>query len=690
MSPASGGGAQPAVTVLTLAGGTEEGLRGTADALAAQTLVDWEWLAAGPTAPGARDRSPRALAGDPRAAVEQAAGRYTVLLESGERLGPTALEKWLWFLESHPECAFVDAYRVGADGRSDPRTVQAPRNGLGAGMVRTAVLGETSGAATRAELWLRCASLGHGGGTVIEPLVEQRDHGVPPAVLNGSTPLNPFPHVEPRHHSANAWVPFELPSAPPLAKNGPRLLLVAPFMTIGGADKFNLDLLDQLTDRGWEVTVATTLSGDHGWQPHFARRTPDVFPLAHFLHPVDHPRFLHHLVRSRGIDVVLVANSELGYRLLPYLRSVAPEVTLMDFCHSEIERWNNGGYPRFSVQYGELLDLTVTASHHLKGYMVERGAEEERIAVCHIGVDVDELHPDTSARVRVRARLGLAEDVPVILFAGRVSEDKQPRVLAETLLRLRREQHRFHAVVAGDGPDLAWLHGFVNGHSLGEVVHLLGAVPPSEIGGLMNAADIVFLPSLWEGVAASLYEAMACGLPVVAAAVGGQAELVTPDCGVLVERSDERGEALAYARALAGLLREPERRAAMGEAARARVETGFRLDDMGERMAALLARGEELHQRAPRPVPGVGLGRAIATEAVDLTRLQLPFESWLEAQAAALGSGVRVAWQVRTFVAVQRVAGPLYRWTLEQPGMTWVRPAKERMKQALLAPAARR
>ncbi len=64
---------------------------------------------------------------------------------------------------------------------------------------------------------------------------------------------------------------------------------LTPWLTLGGADKFNVAMVRELAARGWEVTVATTLAGDNSWLPEFTRLTPDVFVTPHFLHPTDVP-----------------------------------------------------------------------------------------------------------------------------------------------------------------------------------------------------------------------------------------------------------------------------------------------------------------------------------------------------------------------------------------------------------------
>jgi glycosyltransferase involved in cell wall biosynthesis len=460
-----------------------------------------------------------------------------------------------------------------------------------------------------------------------------------------------------RNHSPNAWLSEELPIRNRRQRRDRRhLLLVAPWMTLGGADKYNLDLLDQLARHGWSATVATTLDGRHDWYRQYERLTSDLFPLPHFLPLIDYPRFLHYLVASRLPDVVLVSNSELGYRLLPYLRGTCPSTTLVDFCHSEIDDWNNGGYPRFSIEYQESLDLTITASDHLRSWMIERGGRPERIEVSRANIDTGTWRPLPAARGDLRRELGLAEDEPIVLFAGRLAGEKQPEVLAETFALLAGTGARFTGIVAGEGPDRRWLEAFVRNRGLQDRVRLLGALAPDRMLRLTAGSDIMFVPSKVEGIALTFYEALACGIPVVGARVGGQAELVTDEVGVLIERSSPEDEALRYAEVLASLLADPGRRRSMGLAARTLVETSFPLERMGERMNGLLDRAIELHSSAPGPVPSRQLARATATEAVELMRVA-EMADWLSGRLAT--GGLRSVGTAMYFT-LRRIGAPLY------------------------------
>ncbi|MBN0372163.1 glycosyltransferase, partial [Pseudomonas aeruginosa] len=104
------------------------------------------------------------------------------------------------------------------------------------------------------------------------------------------------------------------------------------------------------------------------------------------------------------------------------------------------------------------------------------------------------------------------------------------------------------------------------------------------------ASDIFFLPSAGEGIALVLYEAMACGMAIVAADVGGHAELVSAHCGFLVPRRDAEREARDYAARLESLMREPEMLRRMGQNSARRIREEFTLSLFERRLRELLER----------------------------------------------------------------------------------------------------
>ena len=344
----------PRVTVITEADVDEAGLEATGVSLLAQTFRDWEWTVVtgdSPLAMPVDDQRVRVVSGASRVQALRDALRGegdVALLAAGQTLAPTALEKWLWFLEAHPTCAAVRSATPSL-GASVPRLIR-----------RRAVIA-ADGLDAAAEIAHRSEGF--------VPLPDKR-----PEPLWGS----PAPGYS---QPANEWLPEEPLIANPVEGSRRRMLLVVPSMTAGATDAFNLDLLDQLAEVGWTFTVVTT-EGRHDLYREFERRTTDIFPLAHFLPLPYQPSFLRYLIEARRPDVVLLSNSVLGYRLLPYIRGLCPDTPLVDLCHSETEDWESGGCPRFSVECQELLDLTMTSGEHVRRWMIERGGRESRIAVC--------------------------------------------------------------------------------------------------------------------------------------------------------------------------------------------------------------------------------------------------------------------------------------------------------------------
>ncbi|MBN1004572.1 glycosyltransferase family 4 protein, partial [Pseudomonas aeruginosa] len=114
----------------------------------------------------------------------------------------------------------------------------------------------------------------------------------------------------------------------------------------------------------------------------------------------------------------------------------------------------------------------------------------------------------------------------MIAYAGRLCAQKRPELFAASLGELARRGSDFVALVLGDGELAGELRNDLRRHGLAGRVRMLGWQDEAALRELFQASDIFFLPSAGEGIALVLYEAMACGMAIVAADVGGHAELV--------------------------------------------------------------------------------------------------------------------------------------------------------------------
>ena len=431
-----------------------------------------------------------------------------------------------------------------------------------------------------------------------------------------------FPRIAPRSVSASEIELEALPAENALGKSARRLLLIQPWAAVGGADKFNLDFVAQLRSRSWETTIVTTLDGDHSWLPHYTRLTPDVFALSHLVRPEDYPRFLRYIIRSRQPDAVVISHSQFAYEALAYLRWVAGETPIVDYCHIADERWLDGGYPRMSVDRREFLDLHMASSKALRDWMVVRGCDPERVDVCYTNID-----PRDAAERPSRAELSLPEGVPIIVYparmeraeaAARVRRDDAGAPAAGTRVPRARSRHGAAAAPAARvrSPKRVSRRTFASSGCSRTRESRSSSPPPTASLSPRRRRG-----SRWRSTRRSRPESPSSARTSAASASSSRrsagsssgAPTRPPRSGATPTRS-------------ASCSTIPTRRRAMGEAGRARIREHFTLDGMGELMEELLARAAELAASDPRPVPSANDARSAALDGVRLVN---------EARAAA-------------------------------------------------------
>ncbi|MCK6503473.1 glycosyltransferase [Myxococcota bacterium] len=164
------------------------------------------------------------------------------------------------------------------------------------------------------------------------------------------------------------------------------------------------------------------------------------------------------------------------------------------------------------------------------------------------GVDVAAFQRPAEVRQAVRRELGLADDLPVLLAAGRLNAQKDHATLLRALADPALGEAPLRLLLAGEGELRPELEALADALGLGERVRFLGV--RRDVPELMAAADAFVLSSTYEGNPLVVMEALSAGLPVVATAVGCVPELVDASTGALVPPRDPP----ALARALRALL----------------------------------------------------------------------------------------------------------------------------------------
>jgi phosphatidylinositol alpha-1,6-mannosyltransferase len=236
------------------------------------------------------------------------------------------------------------------------------------------------------------------------------------------------------------------------------------------------------------------------------------------------------------------------------------------------------------------LDVLTYISEYTRARLAPVLAGRTRLAQLSPGVDVDLFTPDADGAA-VRRRYGLG-DAPVVVCVSRLVARKGQDVLVAGWPQVLARHPAARLLLVGGGPAAASLRRAVERRGIGRSVVLTGPVPPAQLPAHYAAADVFAMPCRTrrggldvEGLGMVYLEAAACGLPVVAGTSGGAPEAVQE--GVTGHVVDPRSPA-AVAATIAGLLDDPARARAMGQAGRAWVERRWSWATIGETFAEIL------------------------------------------------------------------------------------------------------
>jgi glycosyltransferase involved in cell wall biosynthesis len=240
-------------------------------------------------------------------------------------------------------------------------------------------------------------------------------------------------------------------------------------------------------------------------------------------------------------------------------------------------------WERLAVRWADMI-VCVSEGERLAG---EKAGIRGRWRVIQNGVDLgvySQAGPEE--RRSARERLGLAPNDLIAVCVGRLSPAKGQDLLIEAWPLVRRELAAARLFLVGDGPDVNELR-----RAAGDGVTLVGH--RSDVPDWLAAADVVALPSRWEGMSLAMLEAMARGRSVVATDVGGARETIGEGAGAVVARAPRQ-----FAAALVGRLADSKRAAEEGLQGRRIVEAAHDVRVTAAEVAA--AYRQILERRAAR------------------------------------------------------------------------------------------
>jgi glycosyltransferase involved in cell wall biosynthesis len=522
------------------------------------------------------------VVGARNSAIAISRGRYICCLDPDDLIAPTYLEQAVALLESQPEYAITYPW-VHSTGAVDekwqtqdlePSLITRHNHIPVCAVVRREVFEETGGFSPEMvhgyedwELWVHAAELGFRGKAIPAHHLKYRiDHD--PTVSRDARAKEMHQHLVDeiaRLHPrlAKTGVPVERPIATTVRPVGPDLgprrlpagagqpvVLTLPWFTVGGADRVIDALVRHWVDDGRTVVVfmTTPLSPGMSNRRHELEEiTPYVYPLHDFLPARQWYEFFAATVAALASPVVLNVGSAWFYDFARAVRRDFPSIRIVD------QQFNSLAHQPSNRKIAGKIDLTIAAYDRLARDLASDGRASDVEAV-YVAIETPKM-PSRAQIAAFRQDAGLEDGEALVLFVGRLADEKRPGWVARLADELQPDEAR--VVMIGDGPLREDVIDSVSSNQRLVWIPEVEAIEPA-----IAAADVLVLPSKIEGIPLVALEALGLGTPLVASRVGGLPDLEGEEGMTLVDVHDFDAFAEAVRKVLSGSwdeVRLPER-----------------------------------------------------------------------------------------------------------------------------------
>jgi glycosyltransferase involved in cell wall biosynthesis len=282
---------------------------------------------------------------------------------------------------------------------------------------------------------------------------------------------------------------------------------------------------------------------------------------------------LYRAIKKHNIDVVSTHSSKDSWS-----GGIAAKLANVELLVRTRHVANRISQSPFNFVY-RMPDGFVTTGEAVREAMIaDNGVAADKIVSIATGVSLERFDPARPVNPELRRELGIPEGAPVVTMVALLRREKRHDVLVACAAIVKEEFPQARFLVVGDGAAKGRIEALVREAGLEQQVILTGY--RNDVPELLAISDIALLTSQMEGVPQGITQAMAMGLPVVAAPVGGLAELVLEGKTGIRAQS---GDPASYARALVTLLRDEPLRRKLGEAAREYVMERYTEEMMARR-----------------------------------------------------------------------------------------------------------
>jgi glycosyltransferase involved in cell wall biosynthesis/SAM-dependent methyltransferase len=288
-----------------------------------------------------------------------------------------------------------------------------------------------------------------------------------------------------------------------------RIVTLLPFMVKGN---LALSIMRALRDRNEDVAVAFCSNESGGYT---ADRMEDFAAEGRLIdltsmYPADIQNYLHHEFAARGTRLLVQVGAYSLYPILPYLKERNPSLKLIDTLYNEVGHTLN----HFLLE--NCFDGVIVEGEYMRRFVQQRSLKTDpNVRIVENGVDLEHFRP--GSRVAGTGMLHVG-------YIGRLSPEKNPIGFIELAEELGLQVPGTRFSLYGDGPLTNDVQQRVATSPLGE--HLVYRGLASDVRDALHGIDVLVVPSKLDGRPNIIMEASACGVPVIAARVGGIPDLI--------------------------------------------------------------------------------------------------------------------------------------------------------------------
>jgi len=357
----------------------------------------------------------------------------------------------------------------------------------------------------------------------------------------------------PPSHPSPGRRALAMPIADPI-----RLALVITELEPGGAERALVELATRIDRSRFSPVVYSLGSRPPAERDLLVRRLSEGNVPTHFLDLRRNWQFFHGvgrlaaMLREQRAEIVqtflfhanVVGARAAGQAGVPHLLT-GMRVADPRRWRTALERWATATAARH-----------VCVSQSVADYCSQRGFAADKLSVISNGIDVSLWQ---NARPIDLTALGVRPERRVMIYVGRLDEQKGLTPLFYELPAAFRDLPNYDLLLLGDGPQREHLAKLARQLGIAERIHFLGW--RTDVPQILAAADVLLLPSRWEGMPNVILEAMAAGKPVIATRAQGVVELL----GDLAnEQTVPIDQPIPFRESLVALLRDPERHSSLG------------------------------------------------------------------------------------------------------------------------------